>query len=80
MDYVRWMVALGIESGRERKHVGGAKLHAEATGFAALDDDRNTSFSHGISTLGDGSELPEILEMIIACGGAAECDTSHGRR
>jgi len=33
------MVALGIKSGREREHVGGAELHTEAAGFAALDDD-----------------------------------------
>jgi hypothetical protein len=32
------MVPLGIESGRERKHVGWTKLHTEATGLAALDN------------------------------------------
>jgi len=57
---MRWMVALGIESGREREHVGGAKLHTEAAGFATLDDNGNTSFWHGISTLG-GRTFPEIL-------------------
>jgi hypothetical protein len=45
------MVALGIESGREREHVGRAKLHAEAAGFTTLNDDGNTSFCHGISAL-----------------------------
>jgi hypothetical protein len=45
------MVALGIESRRECEHMGGAKLHAEAAGFAVLDHDRNTSFCHENSTL-----------------------------
>jgi hypothetical protein len=31
--------------------VGGAELHTEAAGFAALNDDRNTSLCHEISTL-----------------------------
>ena len=54
------VVALGIESRREREHVGGAKLHTEAAGFTALDDNGNASFSHGIST--QGLELsPKIL-------------------
>jgi hypothetical protein len=43
------MVALGIESRRERKHLGGTKLHTESAGFAALDDDGNTPFCHGYS-------------------------------
>jgi len=38
MDNMRRMVALGVESGREREHVRGTKLHAEAAGFATLDD------------------------------------------
>jgi hypothetical protein len=59
------MVALGVESGRERKHVGGTKLHTEAAGFATLDDNRNTSFCHGISTLGDWN-TPRNLDVIIA--------------
>jgi hypothetical protein len=33
------MVALGIESGRKREHVGRTKLHTEAAGFTPLDDD-----------------------------------------
>jgi hypothetical protein len=33
------MVALGIESGGEREHVGRTKFHTEAAGFAALNDD-----------------------------------------
>jgi hypothetical protein len=45
------MVALGIKSGRECKHVGGTKLHAEAAGLAVLDDDGNASFCHENSTL-----------------------------
>jgi hypothetical protein len=60
MHNMRRMVALGIESGREREHVGGTKLHTEAAGLAALDDNRNTSFCHGISTLGAVEKLPEI--------------------
>jgi hypothetical protein len=40
------MVALGVESGRKSEHVGGAKLHTEATGFAMLDNDGNASFCH----------------------------------
>jgi hypothetical protein len=35
---VRRVVALGIEGGREREHVGGTELDAEAAGLAALDD------------------------------------------
>jgi hypothetical protein len=41
------------------------ELHAKATGFAALDDDRNTSFCH---------EIPQIGAAITPkfnCGG---CD------
>jgi hypothetical protein len=53
------MVALGVESGREREHVGRTKLHAEAAGFAALDDNGNTSFCHGISTLGVVENSPK---------------------
>ena len=42
------MVALGVEGGRERKHFGRTEFHAKAAGFAALDDDRYTSFCHRI--------------------------------
>jgi hypothetical protein len=45
------MVALGIESGRKCEHVGRTKLHTEAAGFTVLDNDGNTSFCHGNSTL-----------------------------
>jgi len=38
MHDVRRMVALGVESGRKREHMRGTKLHAEAAGFATLDD------------------------------------------
>jgi len=58
VDDVGWMVAFGIESGREREHMGGTKLHAEAAGFAALDDNGNTSFCHGISTVGAVEHSP----------------------
>jgi hypothetical protein len=60
MHDMRRMVALGIESGRERKHMGGAELHTEATGFATFDDNRNTSFCHGISTLGVVERSPKF--------------------
>jgi len=51
MHDMRGMVTLGIESGRKREHVSRTKLHTEAAGFATLDDYRNTSFCHEISTL-----------------------------
>jgi hypothetical protein len=51
MNHMRGMVTLGIESGRKSEHVGGTKLHAEAAGFAVLDDDGNASFCHENSTL-----------------------------
>jgi hypothetical protein len=46
MHHVRRVVSLGIEGGRERQHVRGTKLHAEAASLAALHDNRNTSFCH----------------------------------
>jgi hypothetical protein len=52
MYYMRRMVSLGIEGGRECQHMRGAKLHAEAASFAALHDDRNTSFCHAIPQIG----------------------------
>jgi hypothetical protein len=55
------MVALGVESGRKREHVGGAKLHTEAAGFATFDNNRNTSFCHGISTLGAVEASPILV-------------------
>ena len=61
-----WMVALGIEGGRERKHVRGTKLHAETAGLAALHDDGNTSFSHWISRLGAVEAVPNSdLIMLV---------------
>jgi hypothetical protein len=48
------MVALGIESGRERQHVGGAKLHTETASFTALYNDGNASFCHLNSTFNGG--------------------------
>jgi hypothetical protein len=43
--------------------VGGAKLHTETAGFAALNDDGNTSFCHEISTL--KVELHVKLNLIM---------------
>jgi hypothetical protein len=60
MHDMRRMVALGIESGRKREHVGGTKLHTKATGFATLDDNRDTSFCHEISTLRVVETQPRI--------------------
>src|SRR5581483_3338276 len=40
------MVPLGVESGRQRQHPGRTELHAEAAGFAALNDDGNAPFCH----------------------------------
>ena len=51
-DHVRRMIALGIEGGREREHLGRTELHTKATGLTALDDNGNTSFGHGTPTLG----------------------------
>jgi hypothetical protein len=76
MDDMGRMVALGIECGREREHVGGAKLHTETAGFTALDNDRNTSFCHGISTLRALEYTPKS-EVIMLCGGADGCDSNH---
>jgi len=61
MHDVRRMVALGVESGREREHVAGTKLHTEATGFATLYDNGNASFWHGISTLGVVEQSPKSV-------------------
>jgi hypothetical protein len=70
MHDVRRMVTLGIEGGRERKHVSRAKLHAEAAGLAALDDDGNTSFSHWISTLGAVEASPKSRLIMLGGGGS----------
>jgi len=72
-----WVVALGVECRREREHVGGTKLHAEAAGFATLDDNRNTSFCHGISTIGVVERSPETY-VIIASRERVGCDSNHG--
>jgi hypothetical protein len=56
---MRWMVALGVESGRECEHVGWTELHAKTAGLAALDDNGNTSFCQGISTLGAVEHSPK---------------------
>jgi hypothetical protein len=79
MHDVRWMVTLGIEGGGKRKHVGGTKLHAEAAGLAALDDDGNTSFSHWISTLGAVEASPKP-DVIMRGDGMVGCDRDHGYR
>ena len=51
-DDVRGVVSLGIEGGRKGQDFGGTEFHAEATGFAALDDDVDASLSqvnpHGV--------------------------------
>jgi hypothetical protein len=60
------MVALGVECRREREHVTGTKLHTEATSFATLDDNRNTSFCHGISTIGAIERSPETYVIIAS--------------
>jgi len=39
IDYVRWVISLGIERGRERKYLGGTELHAEPTGLTPLHHD-----------------------------------------
>ena len=78
MHDVRWMVALGIESGREREHFCGTKLHTEAAGFAALNDDGNTSFCHRIYTL-KVVELTTKSEVIMLGRGSVGCDNGHGR-
>lgn len=43
---MRRVIALGIESGGKSEHMRGTELHAKTAGFAALDNDRNTSFCH----------------------------------
>jgi hypothetical protein len=73
------MVAPGIESGRERKYLGRTKLHTEATGLAALDDDGNTSFCHWISTLGAAEHSPKS-KLIILGEGAVGRDRNHRYR
>jgi hypothetical protein len=45
-DDMRWVIALGIEGGRERQNLGWAELHAEAARLATLHDDANCAFRH----------------------------------
>jgi len=59
------MVALRVEGGREREHVRGTKLHAKATGLAALDDDGNASFCH------ESTPAKSNVTPMFNCGG---CD------
>jgi hypothetical protein len=59
------MIALGIESGRKRQHMSGAKLHAETAGFAALDDDCNMTFRH---------EIPQDRSNVRSKMSNAGCD------
>jgi hypothetical protein len=56
--------------------VGRTKLHTEAAGFAALDDNRNTSFCHGISTLKVVEDNHES-RVIMPCRGYICCDNDH---
>ncbi len=60
-DYVRRMVALGIESRGERKHLSRAELHAEATGLAALNHDGNRASRHHNPTQPGGFPLPDQI-------------------
>jgi hypothetical protein len=64
------MVALRVEGGRERQHVRGTELHAEAAGFAALHDNRNTSFCHENPQL-RSNDRSEVLNY-AGCDYAAE--------
>src|SRR6266568_858934 len=58
IDYMRWVITLGIEGGGECEYLGGTELNTEATGLATLDHNRNASFCHGTPTSGsDGSSL-----------------------
>jgi hypothetical protein len=65
MHDVRRMVALGIKGGGERQNMRGTELHAKATGFTTLHDDRNTSFSH---------ESPQPGVTITPMFNCAGCD------
>jgi hypothetical protein len=76
MHDVRGMVALGIESGGKREHMGGTKLDTESASFAALDDDGYTAFCHGISTLKVVEETMES-EVIMPGMGRRRCDRDH---
>jgi hypothetical protein len=73
------MVALGVEGGREREHVGGTELHAKATGLAALDDDRNTSFCHEIPQLRSSERSGNSIEQDVIMRGSeiVRCDQRH---
>jgi hypothetical protein len=68
MHDVRWMVALGVEGGREREHMRRTKLHAKPTGLATLHDDRNASFCHEIPQLKSddhsGNSIKQDLIML----------------
>src|SRR6266567_3499611 len=68
MHHVRWMVAFRIKSGRERQNVRGTKLHAKTTGFAALNDDRNTSFCHKIPEPRSDPPGYSTAQDVIMCG------------
>jgi hypothetical protein len=76
MHDVRGMVALGIESGGKREHMSGTKLDTESASFAALDDDGNTAFCHGNSTLKVVEETMES-EVIMPGRGRRWCDRDH---
>src|SRR5208283_1069246 len=47
-DDVRWVVALGVEDGREAEDLGGAELDTERAALAALDVDANVAFCHSV--------------------------------
>jgi hypothetical protein len=47
-DDVRWMIALGVKSGRKSKNVSGTELYAEAAGLTTFDFDFYGSLRHSI--------------------------------
>jgi hypothetical protein len=65
MHHVRGMISLRIEGARKLQHVRRTKLHAKATSFAALNDDRNTSFCHENPQLGVTTSGVSTAENVI---------------
>ncbi|HXY10073.1 MAG TPA: hypothetical protein VEI52_19685 [Terriglobales bacterium] len=43
---MRRVIAMGIESGRNRQDLGGTEFHAEAARLTALNDNVNRPFDH----------------------------------
>jgi len=69
MNDMRRMVSLGVEGRGERQYLGGAKLHAELAGLAALDDDGNPSLWH----VSPCSKLNKLSTRVLS----ARCDGGH---